>query len=239
MAQRIVKPAPERQREILDVAQRLFFEEGYEGTSVQQIIDQLGLSKGAFYHHFASKEAVLEALIDRLVDQGLEAAEALLDKPELSPVDKLDAFFAATRRLRADRAPLMRRLIPILWMDENLRLRDLMQERTIEATVPVLAQLIEEGRVAGTVDCVDPDGAAEMLLRIGTMINDALARLLEDTAPAEEDEAEVTPVEREQAILRFERRLALYEQTFNRTLGLPEGTISLHEAGFADQLLEA
>jgi len=45
MAKRVVKPAAERQRESLDVAQRLFFEEGYEGTNVQQIIDELGLSK--------------------------------------------------------------------------------------------------------------------------------------------------------------------------------------------------
>lgn len=229
MAKRIVKPAAERQREILDVAQRLFFEEGYEATSVQRIIDTLHLSKGAFYHHFESKEAVLEALIDRLVGQGLDAARALLDQPGLSPVQRLDAFFSATRRLRGDRAPMLRRLIPVLWMDDNLRLRDRMQERTIEETVPVLAALIEEGRTAGDVDCADPEGAAEMLLRIGTMINDAIARLMAD----DEDE----DVTRAAAVDRFERRIALYEQTFNRTLGLPDATLTLYEPGFAERLL--
>lgn len=49
---------------ILDAAQRLFMAQGYEHTSIQNIVDELGdLSKGAIYHHFKSKEAILEELI--------------------------------------------------------------------------------------------------------------------------------------------------------------------------------
>lgn len=248
MAKRTVKPAAERRREILDAAQRLFFDEGYGATSVQRIIDVVGVSKGAFYHHFASKESVLEALIERLVAQGLDAAAQLLDRPELSPTEKLNAFFSATRRLRADQAPLMRRLIPILWMTENLLLRDRLQERTIEATVPLLAALIEEGREGGALDCIDAEGAAEVVLRMGTMINDAVARLIDETTPDEDDDDDGQGEPEENvvddaatlaAVARFERRLAQYEQSFNRVLGLPDGIISLYEPGFAMKLLEA
>ena len=50
---------------ILDVAFRLFMEKGYEYTSIQDILDQLGgLSKGAIYHHFKSKEEILVAVVD-------------------------------------------------------------------------------------------------------------------------------------------------------------------------------
>ena len=50
---------------ILDAAERLFLEKGYEGTSVQDILDALGMSKGGFYHYFDSKEAVLRAVSER------------------------------------------------------------------------------------------------------------------------------------------------------------------------------
>ena len=55
---------------ILDVASRLFMEKGYEYTSIQDIIDNLGgLSKGAIYHHFRSKENILIAVTDRMTEE--------------------------------------------------------------------------------------------------------------------------------------------------------------------------
>ena len=47
---------------ILSAAARLFLEKGYDRTSLQDIIQQTGLSKGAIYHHFSSKEAIFEAI---------------------------------------------------------------------------------------------------------------------------------------------------------------------------------
>ncbi len=49
--------------QILAVAERLFIGRGYDKTTIQNIIDELGLSKGAIYHHFKSKEEILEAII--------------------------------------------------------------------------------------------------------------------------------------------------------------------------------
>ena len=55
---------------ILDVSQRLFLEKGYEHTTVQDIIDNLGgLTKGAVYHHFKSKEEILNAVINRIFNE--------------------------------------------------------------------------------------------------------------------------------------------------------------------------
>src|SRR5699024_5951446 len=47
---------------ILDVATHLFFEKGYDATSLQDIINETKLSKGAIYHHFSSKEEIFEAI---------------------------------------------------------------------------------------------------------------------------------------------------------------------------------
>ena len=52
---------------ILDVSQRLFLEKGYDNTTIQDIVDHLdGLTKGAVYHHFKSKEEIMDAVGDRM-----------------------------------------------------------------------------------------------------------------------------------------------------------------------------
>ena len=69
---RVVKAAAVRRLELLDIAQRLFLERGYERTTVNDVIDAAGVSKGAFYHHFRAKEDLLEAIAERMARQSLE-----------------------------------------------------------------------------------------------------------------------------------------------------------------------
>jgi len=57
--------AKPRDEEILNAAARLFSERGYDGTSVQNIVDELGLLKGSLYHYIGSKEDLLFAIIER------------------------------------------------------------------------------------------------------------------------------------------------------------------------------
>ena len=58
-----------RRQAILDTAEALFFQRGYEETSVQDILNAMGLSKGGFYHHFESKMSVLEAVSARRAEK--------------------------------------------------------------------------------------------------------------------------------------------------------------------------
>ena len=69
-----------RQR-ILDVALELFIEQGYDGTSLRQISERLGVTKAALYYHFASKEDLLLALHMRLHEFGKEALERMDNGP--------------------------------------------------------------------------------------------------------------------------------------------------------------
>ncbi len=66
---RVVKAADERRSEFIAAAQNLFYSKGYESTSVNDLISVVGVSKGAFYHYFDSKQAVLEALVDDMQSQ--------------------------------------------------------------------------------------------------------------------------------------------------------------------------
>lgn len=60
-----MKKGDERKVEILNTAERLFCTRGYAGTGIQDILDTLQISKGGFYHHFISKDAVLKTICER------------------------------------------------------------------------------------------------------------------------------------------------------------------------------
>lgn len=68
-----LKKGDARRGELLAAAEKLFYTKGYENTSVQDILDAVGFSKGGFYHHFDSKLAVLEA---RFASAGGELSQA-------------------------------------------------------------------------------------------------------------------------------------------------------------------
>jgi AcrR family transcriptional regulator len=57
-----------RRDEFLDVAQRLLETKGYEQVSIQDVLREVGTSKGAFYHYFSSKQALLDAVVQRVAE---------------------------------------------------------------------------------------------------------------------------------------------------------------------------
>ena len=83
-----------RRQAILDTAEALFFERGYEETSVQDILDAMELSKGGFYHHFESKMAVLEAVSARRAERKFTQAARELRASSLGALEKLNRLFA-------------------------------------------------------------------------------------------------------------------------------------------------
>jgi AcrR family transcriptional regulator len=95
-----VTTTPER---IMDVALDLFIERGFDGTSMRDIAAALGLSPGAFYHHFPSKEAVLVAVCGPLVDGMVRFAEEAHAAPDVGVAmvePYLDVLIEHSRLLR-------------------------------------------------------------------------------------------------------------------------------------------
>lgn len=82
------KHPEETVEKILDVSMRLFSEKGYEHTTIQDIVDALGMSKGAIYHHFKSKEDIIDRLNDRYYE-GLDWFPDLSKIPGENGLEKL------------------------------------------------------------------------------------------------------------------------------------------------------
>jgi AcrR family transcriptional regulator len=76
-----VDPKSDTRQRILDVALDLFTEQGYDGTSLRQIAEQLGVTKAALYYHFESKEDILLALHMRIHAFGRDALLRIGEEP--------------------------------------------------------------------------------------------------------------------------------------------------------------
>ncbi|MCB9762428.1 MAG: TetR/AcrR family transcriptional regulator [Alphaproteobacteria bacterium] len=206
------KSAEARRAEILAAAVQLFTERGYANTSVQAIIDALDLSKGAFYHHFRSKDELLDALTEQLREAALAQSRPAFSDPDLTAPARLLAFFDRLNAWKLDRRSLMLDLGRALYDDANLQLlvrhRRLMQE----GYTPLLAEVIAQGVREGCWDVVAPLPAAEILWQLIVSLGEIFMPLWMGGAFD---------------VVAFEARLAAHLQAIERLLGAPAGSLPL------------
>ena len=144
---------------ILDVSQRLFLEKGYENTTIQDIVDELGgLTKGAVYHHFKSKEEIMDAVGDRMFFSN-NPFEAVRGRTDLNGLQKLRE---AVRLNQSDeeRVQLTAQSIPIA---KSPRLLQEMIVSNRNVLTPYFLELIEEGNRDGSMHTDYPREIAELL----------------------------------------------------------------------------
>jgi AcrR family transcriptional regulator len=158
VAERRGRPGYDRD-EVLEVAVRAFNEFGYDATSMGTLAERLGLSKSAVYHHFASKEQLLEAALD----QGLGALEGVLTEPgarEGSPAARLRFVLDHAVHVLVERLPYVTLL---LRLRGNTPVERAALDRRREFDRAVTA-LVVEARDAGELrDDIDPRVAERLL----------------------------------------------------------------------------
>src|SRR3984893_2586309 len=99
---RPVKPeaVAAKRKEILDATQRLVMTKGYEQMSIQDVLDAVQISSGAFHHYFDSRGALLEAFVERVKHEAEKPLLPIIHDPNLSAIEKLQGFFDTLDRLR-------------------------------------------------------------------------------------------------------------------------------------------
>lgn len=96
---RIVKDPVTRRTEILEAAGELFRQQGYVHTTVNAIILKAGVAKGTFYYYFKSKEEILEAFVQGMVDRLAAAYQTLADDPKQTALEKLRQMLRGQSRI--------------------------------------------------------------------------------------------------------------------------------------------
>ena len=144
---------------ILDAARRLFLEKGYEATTIQDIVDELGgLTKGAVYHHFKSKADIMNALGDRLVLER-DPFLAVAGRKDLNGLEKLREVIRL-HEADAEQQQLGREALPML---KNPRILAEMLETNRRELTPRFLRLIEEGQRDGSISTGYAPELAELI----------------------------------------------------------------------------
>lgn len=144
---------------ILDVSQRLFLEKGYENTTIQDIVDHLGgLTKGAVYHHFKSKEEIMDAVGDRMFLEN-NPFEAVKGRTDLNGLEKLREAIRLNQSDTA-RTSMTVQSIPLT---HNPRVLVGMIDSNRRILTPYFQELIEEGQWDGSIHTEYPREIAELL----------------------------------------------------------------------------
>lgn len=200
---RIVKEHDERKNEIIDTASRLFVSKGYEQCSVNDILTEIGIAKGTFYHYFKSKEDVLDAVISKATNMIAERVRAVAEDVSLTPEDKLLQVFLA---MRVDQK-MEEGLLNEMHKPENVRMHQKSLVSILKVLNPILTQVVEEGIQKGVFCCEYPEQYMQIFLASAvTLLDDGIFM----TAP-----------DKMQGL--FEAMLSLLE----KMLGMEKGSLGL------------
>jgi AcrR family transcriptional regulator len=201
-----------RRDAFVDAAQRLIHAKGYEQMSLQNVLDELAASRGAFYHYFDSKVALLDAVVERMVDDTMATLAPVVTDPDRSALQKLEGLFSGIVRWKTDRKKLVLALTRVWLSDENAIVRERSRQRTASRLTPLLTTIVRQGKVEGVFSPSSAEHAAVVLVSLVLGLNEAATRLFlarQADAVSFED---------------VERALAAYAEAFERILGLPPGS---------------
>ena len=167
-----------RRKEILDMAEKLFYEKGYESTSVQDILDALGISKGGFYHYFESKNALLEEICRERSRQDIERIRAELFSAKFTPVQKLNLLLGALHLFSRETPEFSALMLKVSYVDGDVHLRDHMRVFMLESLRPMLDDVLREGMADGSFFIRNPGQLGRLMLMLGYDANDEVCRIL-------------------------------------------------------------
>jgi AcrR family transcriptional regulator len=204
-----------RRDAFLDVAQRLVQTKGYEAMSVQDVLDELEASKGAFYHYFDSKQALLEAVVERFAHDAIATLAPTLGDPHLPALRKLEGIFAGIARWKAERKELVFAIIEVWNSDGNAIVREKLRRLTVNRLVPLLSPVIAQGIDEGAFTAESPEQTAMVLVSLMLGFQQQATDLF---------------IARQAGTITFDvvqRSFAANTEAFERILGVPKGSLTL------------
>jgi AcrR family transcriptional regulator len=167
-----------RRDAILDAAQRGILSKGYERLTIQDILDDLQISKGAFYHYFDSKPEVIEALAERLVGDSERILAQIIADHELSALEKLLRFFSDAVRWKSARQNLFVAMLPLWYAPENVAFGHKVDKAVARRLAPLLTVLVQQGIDEQEFTTSYPEHAGTIIVTLVQALQDAMAQRL-------------------------------------------------------------
>lgn len=205
-----------RKQEILSTAEELFCRKGYEQTSVQDIIDRLKTSKGSFYHHFSSKESLLEGICGIRAEKNYTLALEEAEKTG-SIVRKLDICLAGMIPISNEKISFILMLLPVFRLPEGRTVRQYYCDALSGRFHGIVSGLLESGHLSGELYCTDPENSAALIL---STVNLLWCRITDSIIEAESHQ-------RAADLAECLRLADCCRKNIERSVSVPFGSISL------------
>jgi AcrR family transcriptional regulator len=204
-----------RRDSFVDAASLLIQTKGYERMSIQDVLDVLAASRGAFYHYFESKEALLEAVIDRMGEAVIGGLDTVLADPALPAPEKLEAVFTTIGSYKAARRDLVLAILEVWLSDDNAIVRDKFRGFLAARLTPVLARILRQGAGEGSMVMDDPDETALVVVTLVQGLNEHTGHQF------------VAHQDGTATIESTMRTFGAFKSALERVLGVPPDSLSL------------
>jgi AcrR family transcriptional regulator len=204
-----------RRDAFLDVAQRFVQTKGFDAMSIQDVLDELDASKGAFYHYFDSKQALLEAVVERFADAALLTIAPMLSDANLPAIRKLERVFSGLASFKAQQKEFVLGIIEVWNSDGNAIVREKLRRLTVNRLVPLLSVVIEQGIMEGAFAAQSPDETAMVLTSLTLGFQQQANDLF---------------IARQAGTIGFDvvqRSVAANTEAYERILGIPKGSLTI------------
>lgn len=170
------KEAEERKNEIIDAADELFSQKGYDGTSTNDIIEKVGIARGTLYHHFKSKEDIMDALIERYSNRLLGAAQEIAADKSIPVVERLIRVIMAMNLSGGSSKEIMEHI----HKPQNALMHQKIQKVIFNKVPPILTEIIRDGIEQGLFNTSFPYECMEMVVIYATAVFDGDMVMLTD-----------------------------------------------------------
>lgn len=204
-----------RKTELLETARTLFFEKGYEKTSVDDIITAAQVSKGGFYHHFSSKDELVDCLVTDIIEKTKMELNAIFEDKTLGAIEKLKKISNTGKIIKVANRDILKAYLIVVYRDENIVLRHKMNNRSIEMFTPLYSSMIRQGITEGVFSTPSPDFAAKMILYLAIGVQDMYWKLFLEMDKEPEN------------IKIIYDQILLFENAIERLLGAKPGSLNL------------
>jgi AcrR family transcriptional regulator len=186
--------------------------------TIQDILDGLHISRGALYHYFDSKQALLEALVDRMGIAAVETFLPILQDPHLPALQKFRRYFEASAQWKSAGKTLIISTLHMWYSNENAIIRQKMTSQSIKGTARILEPMIRQGIQEKVFTTRYPEQVAEIIAGVALSLLDTIIELM------------ISPQPDQSTFQKMEIILDAYFDTIERILGAPAGSLKVFDA---------
>lgn len=173
---RVIKDAEERRNEILDVAERLFCTKGFDRTSTNDILNEIGIARGTLYYHFKSKEDILDGMIERVTNQIVSKAAVIALDDSVSVLERLTRTILS---LNVDNE-LGDMIMEQVHKPQNALLHQKLEERLLGRVNILITKIVEDGIKQGIMHTDYPAEAVDMIMTYSYITFDSTKQYIEE-----------------------------------------------------------